>query len=125
MESQIAYLEHHFGRVEVIENETMSIPGSINTFQIRAQSPHGPFGGPMLALVSGRYPAGAGEVAVTSGVASAFDLKVGDTWRVGGAERRVVGIVENPQSLLDEFALVAPGQVKTPTRSWFCSTHRA
>jgi putative ABC transport system permease protein len=70
----------------------------------------------MLALVSGRYPVGAGEVAVTSGVASAFHLKVGDTWSVGGAERRVVGIVENPQSLLDEFALVAPGQVKTPTQ---------
>ena len=31
-------------------------------------------------------------------------------------ERRVVGIVENPQSLLDEFALVVPGQVKAPTQ---------
>jgi len=114
--SDVAYLGHRFGRVEVIENETMSIPGSINTFQLRAQDAHGPFSGPMLALVSGRYPVGAGEVAVTSGVASAFHLKVGDTWSVGGAERRVVGIVENPQSLLDEFALVAPGQVKTPTQ---------
>jgi putative ABC transport system permease protein len=114
--NDIAYLEHRFGRVEVIENETMSIPGSINTFQLRAQDPHGPFSGPMLALVSGRYPLGAGEVAVTSGVASAFQLKLGDTWRVGGVERRVVGTVENPQSLLDEFALVALGQVKTPTQ---------
>ena len=26
----------------------------------------------------------------------------------------MVGIVENPQSLLDEFALVLPGQVKSP-----------
>ena len=116
VKSEIADLEHRFGRVEVIENETMSIPGSINTFQLRAQDPHGPFSGPMLALVSGRYPAGADEVAVTSGVASAFHLKVGDTWRVGGAERRVVGIVENPQSLLDEFALVPPGQLKSPTQ---------
>ena len=99
----------------MIENETMSIPGSINTYQLRAQAPHSAFGGPMLSLVSGRYPSGAGEVAVTSGVASAFHLVVGDTWRVGGLERRVVGIVENPQSLLDEFALVAPGQVKNPT----------
>ena len=53
---------------------------------------------------------------MTSGVASAFHLSVGDSWRVGGVERRVVGIVENPQSLLDEFALVAPGQVTTPTQ---------
>jgi putative ABC transport system permease protein len=116
IQSEIAYLERRFGRVEVIENETMSIPGSINTFQLRSEDPHGPFIGPMLALVSGRYPVGADEVAVTSGVASAFHLTVGHTWNVGGDERRVVGVVENPQSLLDEFALVAPGQVTTPTQ---------
>ncbi len=113
--SVIASLEHRFGRVEVIENETQSIPGSINTYQLRAQDPHGPFSGPMLSLVSGHYPSGADQVAVTSGVASAFHLRVGASWRVGGVERQVVGIVENPQSLLDEFALVAPGQVKNPT----------
>jgi putative ABC transport system permease protein len=112
--SVIARLEH-VGRVDVIENETLSIPGSINTYQLRAQDPHGPFGGPMLSLLSGRYPSGAGQVAVTSGVASAFHLRVGATWEVGGVERQVVGIVQNPQSLLDEFALVAPGQVKNPT----------
>ena len=114
--TEIANLKRRFGPVELIENETISIPGSINTFQLRAQNPHGPFGGPMLALVSGHYPAGADEVAVTSGVASAFHLRVGDAWSLGGAERRVVGIVENPQSLLDDFALVAPGQVNTPTQ---------
>src|ERR1019366_6054278 len=113
--SVIANLEHRFGHVELIENQTESIPGSINTYQIRAQDTHGPFSGPMLSLVSGRFPSGADQVAVTSGVASAFHLRVGATWRVGGVERQVVGIVENPQSLLDEFALVAPGQVKSPT----------
>ncbi|HVB06893.1 MAG TPA: FtsX-like permease family protein [Acidimicrobiales bacterium] len=111
----VAGLEHRFGRVELIENETQSIPGSINTYQIRAQDPHGPFSGPMLSLVSGRFPSGAGQVAVTSGLASAFHLRVGATWRVGGVERQVVGIVQNPQSLLDEFALVAPGLVTAPT----------
>jgi putative ABC transport system permease protein len=111
----IASLEHRFGRVELIQNETQSIPGSINTYQLRAQDPHGPFSGPMLSLVSGRFPSGADQVAVTTGVASAFHLRVGATWRVGGVERRVVGIVENPQSLLDEFALIAPGQAINPT----------
>jgi putative ABC transport system permease protein len=110
----IARLEHG-GPVQVIENETESIPGSINSYQLRAQDPHGPFGSPMLSLVSGHYPSDGEQVAVTSGVASAFHLSVGDAWRVGGVERRVVGIVENPQSLLDEFALVVPGQVKNPT----------
>src|ERR1017187_4993167 len=31
--SVIASLEHRVGRIELIENETQSIPGSINTYQ--------------------------------------------------------------------------------------------
>ena len=114
--AQIAALQHRFGRVDVIENQTIAIPGSINTYDLRAQNPRGPFGQPMLSLVSGHYPAGPGQVAVTDGVASAFNLRVGGVWNQGGHARRVVGIVQNPQSLLDEFALVAPGQVSAPTQ---------
>jgi putative ABC transport system permease protein len=114
--SQIAALRHRFGRVDVIENQTVAIPGSIDTFDLRAQNPHGPYGQPMLSLVSGHYPAGPGQVAMTSGVATAFRLQVGDLWRTGGTARRVTGIVQNPQSLLDEFALVVPGQVTAPSR---------
>jgi putative ABC transport system permease protein len=101
----------HLGTVQVIENQTYSIPGSINTYQLRSQAAAGPFGAPMLSLVSGHFPSGADQVAVTSGVATAFNLSLGKNWRVGGAERQVVGIVQNPQSLLDAFALVVPGQV--------------
>lgn len=114
--SVVAELRQRFGRVQVIERKTQSIPGSINTFQLVAEDPHGPFSGPMLSLESGRYPSGPYEVAVSSGVASAFGLRVGASWQVGGVERRVVGVVENPQSLLDAFALVAPGQVTDPTQ---------
>jgi putative ABC transport system permease protein len=112
--AETASLEHRFGKVDVIENETLKVPGSVDTYQLRAQNPNGPFGQPTLSLVSGRYPAAAGQVALTAGVASELNLKVGNIWRVGGASRRVVGIVENSQSLLDEFALVLPGQVKSP-----------
>jgi putative ABC transport system permease protein len=115
MAAEVASIEHRFGRVDIIENQQFRVPGSIDTYDLRSQDPHGAFGGPMLSLVSGRYPAGAGEVAVTSGVASDFRLSVGDNWTVGGVTRRVVGIVENPQSLLDAFALVTPGQVTAPT----------
>jgi putative ABC transport system permease protein len=114
--TQIAGLRHRFGRVDVIENQTIAIPGSIDTYDLRAQNPRGPFGQPMLSLVSGHYPAGPGQVAVTGGVASAFHLKLGDVWHQGGKARTVVGIVENPQSLLDEFALLSPGQVSAPTQ---------
>jgi putative ABC transport system permease protein len=115
--SQIAALRQRLGRVDVIENQAVAIPGSINTYDLRAQDPNGPFGQPMLALVAGRYPAGPGQVAVTDGVASALNLKIGDQWHQGGKTREVVGIVQNPQSLLDEFALVAPGQVTAPTQT--------
>ena len=64
---QIAALQQHVGRVDVIENQTVAIPGSINTYDLRAQDPHGAFGQPMLSLVSGHYPAGPGQVAVTAG----------------------------------------------------------
>jgi putative ABC transport system permease protein len=116
LNSQIAALRQRFGRVDVIENQTVAVPGSISTYDLRAQDPHGPFGGPMLSLVSGHYPTGPGQVAVTDGVAATFNLKVGDVWHQGGQARRVTGIVENPQSLLDEFALVVPGQVTAPTQ---------
>jgi putative ABC transport system permease protein len=112
--AQIASLKHRFGQVDIIENHTQRVPGSVSTYQLRAQNPGGPFGGPMLALISGRYPSAAGQVAITPGVASDFSLKIGEVWRVGGVAREVVGIVENPQSLLDEFALVPPGRVTSP-----------
>ena len=48
---------------------------------------------------------------MTQGVAATFNLRIGDLWHQGGQVRQVTGIVQNPQSLLDEFALVAPGQV--------------
>jgi len=114
--SQIAVLQQDVGPVDVIENQAVAIPGSINTYDLRAQDPHGAFGQPMLSLVSGHYPAGPGQVAVTDGVAATFKLTVGDMWHQGGQTRQVVGIVQNPQSLLDEFALVAPGQVSTPSQ---------
>ena len=78
--------------------------------------PHGPFGQPMLSLVSGHYPSGPGQVALTEGLASTFNVRAGDTWHGAGQSWQVVGIVQNPQSLLDEFALVAPGQVTSPNQ---------
>ncbi len=114
--SQIAAVAHRFGQVDVIENQTVAVPGSISTYDLRAQNPHGRYGQPMLSLVSGHYPAGPGQVAVTSGVASELHLSVGSTLRSGGTSRRVTGIVQNPQSLLDEFALVVPGQVTAPSQ---------
>ncbi|MGA8296323.1 MAG: FtsX-like permease family protein, partial [Acidimicrobiales bacterium] len=113
--AKVAALEHRFGRVQVVENETMTIPASTETYQLRAESSHGVFSGPLLSLVSGRYPSTPAEIAVTKGVASAFGLRIGSTWTEAGIARRVVGIVEDPLETLDEFALVVPGQVHSPS----------
>jgi putative ABC transport system permease protein len=112
--AEITGLESRYGRVDVIENKNVQIPGTRNTFELRAQDPHGPFGGPMLSLVSGHYPATTDQITVTSGVAADFRLSIGGYWTVAGKTWKVTGIVQNPQSLLEEFALVIPDQVTTP-----------
>jgi putative ABC transport system permease protein len=101
-------------QVDVIENESVPVPGTQNTFDLRSQNPHGPYGGPLLSLVGGQYPATANEIAVTSGVAADFQLSIGSSWTVAGRTWKVTGLVQNPQSLMDEFALVIPGQVTNP-----------
>jgi len=113
VQAQIAMLERDFGPVQVIANETLTVPGSTQTYQLRSQDPRGLYGGPMLQLLSGHYPTGPNEIALTPGLASQLNLRVGETWPQGG--KTVVGMVQNPQSLLDEFALVPPGQVTQPT----------
>jgi len=40
--TQIAALQRRFGRVDVIENQAIAIPGSISTYDLRAQNPRGP-----------------------------------------------------------------------------------
>jgi putative ABC transport system permease protein len=110
----IAKIQSLYGNTDVIENESVPVPGTLNTFDLRAQDPHSPFGGPLLSLVSGQYPTSTSEIAVTSGVAADFSLKTGSSWTVAGKTWKVTGIVQNPQSLEDEFALVIPGQVPSP-----------
>jgi putative ABC transport system permease protein len=116
LSAQVAALRRRFGPVEVIDNQVLAIPGSVDSYELRAQQPGGRFGAPMLALEAGHYPAGPGQVALTRGLAATLGLRVGSQWTQGGAARRVTGIVANPQNTLDEFALVAPGQVRAPSQ---------
>ena len=115
--ARIGSLQQRFAPIDVIEDRALTVPGSVDTFELRAQDPHGPYGRSLLSLVSGRFPSGAAEVAVTPGLAAELRLQVGSTWSVGGASRRVVGLVRNPEELRANFALVAPGQVDAPTQT--------
>src|ERR1700730_8248718 len=40
--AQITSLQKHWGRVDVIENQRAQVPGTLNTFDLRAQDLHGP-----------------------------------------------------------------------------------
>jgi putative ABC transport system permease protein len=115
LSADIAAAQQAFGPVEAIEHANIPVPGSVTPVDLRAQDPHGIYGAPMLHLVSGSYPSGTGQIAVTSSVASMFSLRIGDAWRVDGHTLRVVGIVENPKNLQDAFALVPPGQIASPS----------
>ena len=84
--------------------------------QLRAESPHGLYNGPMLGLVSGAYPFGLGQVALTSQVATLYGTHAGGTWQAAGTTWRVTGIVQDPSNLADEFALAAPGQFPQPSQ---------
>jgi len=112
--ADVAAARQRFGTVEAIVHEHVPVPGASTPIDLRAQDPRGPFSTPMLSLVSGSYPVGAAQAAVTVNVATVFDLKVGSSWPVNGRTLRVVGIVENPQDLQDIFALVPPGQITGP-----------
>ena len=101
MSSEVAMIRGRYGRTDVIENESRPIPGSVGDYQLRAQRPNGPFGRPMLSLLSGHYPTAPGETALTPSLASNLGLKVGDIWPQGDSERplRVVGLVQDPREL--------------------------
>ena len=90
------------------------MPGVAEPIELRAQDPQGPFGQPMLALLDGRYPKAPDEVALTTGDASLLSAHIGERVELGGVARTVVGTVENPTELDDEFALVAPDTEHAP-----------
>jgi putative ABC transport system permease protein len=113
--ADIATIQRGWGPADVIENQNIAT-GTTQSVRLRAESPQGHFNAPLLGLVSGAYPAGPGQVALTSQVAALYGAHVGGSWRAVGRTWRVTGIVQDPSNLSDEFALVAPGQVAHPTQ---------
>ena len=98
-----------FGELDAISSRSIVVPGAAERLEVRAEDPAAPFARPRLGLLEGSYPTAPGEVAVTDGVAELLDVGLGRTTTVGGSASTVVGVVENPADLDDEFALVAPG----------------
>ncbi len=114
LEAALASAEESFGTTDVIGHRKVPVPGGVETVDFRSQDPDGPYGGDLLALRSGSYPAGPGQVALTEGVAELLNVELGATLDLDGRRRTVVGIVENPLDLSDEFALVSPSSAGAP-----------
>jgi putative ABC transport system permease protein len=113
--ADIATIAGRWGPADLIESQGIAT-GTAQSVQLRAENPRGHYNSPLLGLVSGSYPAGPGQVALTSQVAGLYGTHVGGTWQAAGTTWRVTGIVRNPSNLADEFALVAPGQVIHPSQ---------
>ncbi len=111
----IAAIQRRWGPADLIENQNVTT-GTTQSVQLRAESPHGHYNAPLLSLVSGSYPGGPGQVALTSQVAALYGTHAGGAWRAAGTTWRVTGIVQDPSNLADEFALAAPGQVPHPSQ---------
>ena len=112
--ADIAAARKAFGTIQVIGRRFAPIPGSAQTVEFRAQNPHGPYSGPMIALTQGRYPSGAGQAALTGQLAQTLQLRIGSPLSLGGHHQTVTGIVENPSDLSDQFVLVTPSGAGPP-----------
>ena len=102
-----------FGTIDVIGHRSVRVPGAVETIDYRTQDTDGAYGAELLALRRGSFPAGRNQIAVTDGVAESLQLAIGSTLAIDGHRRTVVGIVENPGKLSDEFALVAASSVSS------------
>jgi putative ABC transport system permease protein len=113
--ADIAAIAGRWGPADLIEEQKITT-GTGQSVQVRAEGPHGHYNSVLLGLVSGTYPAGPGQVALTRAVATRYGAHTGGTWPAAGTTWRVTGIVQDPSNLADQFALVAPGQIRQPGR---------
>lgn len=69
-------------------------------------------------VTQGRWPTAATEIALTKDFAKKLNASVGDTVKVGGSiNMTVVGITDDPKSLLQQMAYLAPA-AKTTTQAY-------
>lgn len=79
--------------------------------ELRAADPKAPLAAVNFSLLEGRWPS-AGEVALTRRAVDQFeiffqeDVQIGQTRPIGGIDREIVGIWENPNNLKHSSALV-------------------
>ncbi len=106
---EVAVLATKYTPTEQIWHADLQVPGSVETVDLRAQDTLGLYSTPLLAVTDGHYPVRQGEVAITKGVAATFGVGIGDQLSIQSSTWTVVGLVEDPAQLDDEFILTLPG----------------
>ncbi len=91
---------HTFG---TIETATVTVTGTTQRVALRAADATNPVTAPLVSLLDGRLPNGPAEVAISDRALA--DVRLGDEIILGGTGAVIVGLVENPTDLDDEFVL--------------------
>lgn len=107
MALDLAAVREQFPSVEIVREAEVPLPGVFDPLVLRNHAADGRLGGMRLALLDGRLPTRAAEVALTDGAAELLEASVGSAVSVGEDTLEVVGLVENPFDLTDEFGYVA------------------
>jgi putative ABC transport system permease protein len=103
-----------FAAIDITAHTSITVPGTLREIDVRDQDPYGTYNRSLLAVLDGRFPTRRGEVALTDETAELFDAAIGSELTLGDLTATVVGIVENPRELREDFALVAPGTLDAP-----------
>ena len=109
--ADIATIAGRWRSADLIEKQNITT-GNRQSVQLRAESPHGHYNSPLLSLVSGTYPAGPGQVALTSQVARVLH----DAGHLPGRAGRVPGAAHMRavpgRDLAGQRDLTWPGRVR-------------
>lgn len=98
-------LEREGAAFSRIDSATVKRDGTTERVTVKSLDPTSDVSAPLFVLTDGRWPRGAGEIVLTD---RAFrDLStIGSGLELGGVALSVVGIVEDPTALDDEFVVV-------------------
>ena len=85
LEAGLDSAKKSFGTIDVIGHRSVRVPGSVETVDYRSQDPGGAYGGELLALRRGSYPAGPARSPSPTEWRSLFGSRSGRPWPSTGA----------------------------------------
>lgn len=89
-----------------LETSTLGRDQTTESVTVKVIDPENSVSAPLFTLLAGAWPQGEFEIALTDRAVSE-ELAIGSTITLDGQELRVVGKVENPTALSDEFGVVS------------------